>query len=92
MGLEMQLSRVTSARRRATVAIRTAVVRIGAAARQAGRTAWAWWKGLDPAERIHYRAATLLGIGFAMIALPLAFIVVGMLYVLILFGFSFRRS
>jgi len=52
----------------------------------------AWWSGLEPAERVLYRAAALSAIGFGMVALPLAFIVPGILFALVFFGFSLRRG
>jgi hypothetical protein len=52
----------------------------------------AWWSGLQPAERVLYRAVGLSAVGFGMVALPLAFIVPAVLFALVFFGFSFRRS
>jgi len=51
-----------------------------------------WWSGLQPAERVLYRATALSAIGFGMVALPLAFIVPAVLFALVFFGFSFRRG
>jgi len=52
---------------------------------------WAWWHGLEPAERILYRAVVLAAIGFGMVAVPLAFIVPAILFALTFFGFGPRR-
>lgn len=60
------------------------------------RRAWgslrAWWTGLDPAERVLYRALTLLAAGFALWVPPLALIVPGLVLTLVFFGFSLRRA
>jgi len=58
----------------------------------AGRRPWLWWSGLQPAERVLYRAVGLSAIGFGMVAVPLAFIVPAVLFALVFFGFGFRRS
>jgi hypothetical protein len=51
-----------------------------------------WWSGLEPPERVLYRAVALSAIGFGMVALPLAFIAPAILFSLVFFGFSFRRA
>jgi hypothetical protein len=66
-----------------------AIARSGFAAARRPAT---WWSGLQPAERVLYRAVGLSAVGFGMVALPLAFIVPAVLFALVFFGFSFRRS
>ncbi len=51
-----------------------------------------WWVALTPAERVLYRSAALLSVGFGMVALPLALIVPGALFALVFFGFGVRRQ
>jgi hypothetical protein len=54
--------------------------------------AWSWWSGLEPVERVLYRAVILLGIGFLLTPWPqLGLIVPGVLLALVFFGFSFTR-
>jgi hypothetical protein len=52
----------------------------------------AWWKALEAAERVLYRAVVLSAIGFGMLNLALAFIAPAVLFALVFFGFSFQRS
>jgi hypothetical protein len=66
--------------------------RLRSAATRPFRTAWSWWKALDPAERILYRAGVLLAIGCGMVAIPLGLIVPGVLLALVFFGFNLRRT
>lgn len=56
------------------------------------RRSWRWWTNLEPSERILYRAVVLLGVGCGLIYPPLAFIVPGVLFGLVFFGFSLRRG
>lgn len=51
-----------------------------------------WWNGLDAAERVLYRAVALLGAGCGAVWAPLALIVPGVLFALVFFGFSLRRT
>lgn len=51
-----------------------------------------WWNGLEPAERVLYRALVLLSVGCGMVAAPLALIVPGAVLAAVFFGFSFRRA
>ena len=51
-----------------------------------------WWNALGPPERVLYRAIGLLAVGCGMVWLPLAFIVPGILFAAVFFGFTFRRS
>lgn len=51
-----------------------------------------WWSGLDPAERVLYRAVVLLAAGSAFVWPPLALIVPGLLFALVFFGFTLRRT
>lgn len=52
----------------------------------------AWWHGLEPPERIWYRAVALLAVGLAGYDWRLALTVPGTLYALVFFGFSLRRG
>jgi hypothetical protein len=52
----------------------------------------AWWRGLDPQERVLYRAMVLLAAGGIVTWPPLAFFLPGTLLVLVFFGFSLRRT
>jgi len=56
------------------------------------RTPHSWWSGLEPAERVLYRAVVLLGAGFALVWPPLGLIVPGLLFAAVFFGFSLRRA
>lgn len=51
-----------------------------------------WWRGLDPSERVLYRAMGLLAVGGGLIAPALAFLIPGALLALVFFGFTFRRA
>ena len=51
-----------------------------------------WWHDLEAPERVLYRAVACLGVGFGLAWLPLAFIVPGVLFALVFFGFSLRRA
>ena len=51
-----------------------------------------WWSGLAPSERVLYRSVALLAAGCGLVWLPLAFIVPGIVFGLVFFGFSFRRA
>jgi len=51
-----------------------------------------WWKGLEPAERILYRATALLAAGGLVTWPPLAFWVPGLMFALVFFGFNLRRA
>lgn len=51
-----------------------------------------WWAALDPLERVFYRAVVALAIGFGVVWPPLAFIVPGLLWALVFFGFSLRKG
>lgn len=51
-----------------------------------------WWAALSPPERVLYRAIGLLAIGCALVWPPAAFLVPGLVFALVFFGFSFRRS
>lgn len=73
---------------RAAAAPGRLVRRLAAAARRP----FAWWSALQPVERVLYRSVAFSAIGFGMVALPLAFIVPGLLFALVFFGFSFRRA
>lgn len=73
-------------------ALTTTRRRIWAALRWLPTVAWRWWTGLEPPERVLYRAVVLLGVGFAMIVLPLGLIVAGLLFAAVFFGFSLRRA
>ena len=55
------------------------------------RSAWGWWSGLDPAERVLYRSLVLLGAGCGLIYPPLVLIVPGLVLALTFFGFGRRR-
>lgn len=59
--------------------------------RRLGRRLVAWWTGLDPRERVLYRAVVLLSIGGLLSWPPLAFFIPGVLFTLVFFD-SFRRS
>jgi hypothetical protein len=59
--------------------------------RQLGRPA-RWWTGLEPPERVFYRAAVTLGIGWGLVWPPMVLIIPGTLWALVFFGFSMRRS
>ena len=66
--------------------------RVGSGLRfQLGRPS-RWWAALDPPERVFYRAAVALAIGFGLVWLPLALIVPGLLWALVFFGFSLRKG
>jgi hypothetical protein len=71
--------------------IRISVRLWGAFIRQS-RAPGRWWTGLEPAERVLYRAIAFLGPGTALVWPPLGLIVPGLLFALVFFGFSFRRT
>lgn len=52
----------------------------------------AWWRALDPLERVLYRAVVLFALGGLVTWPPLAFYIPGAIFTLVLFGFSFRRG
>lgn len=56
------------------------------------RSAWSWWTGLDPTERVLYRAVVLLGSGCGLVYIPLGLIVPGLLFALTFFAVSLRRA
>lgn len=56
------------------------------------RAASGWWVGLEPPERVLYRALVLLGPGCALIYPPAGLVVPGVVLALVFFGFSLRRS
>jgi len=51
-----------------------------------------WWHALTPDERVLYRAVLLLAIGCWLVTPALGFIVPGVIFALVFFGFSFRRA
>ena len=77
-----------STRRRLVARMR----RAGAAARRHGGRPVRWWSGLESAERVFYRAAAALAVGWALVWPPMILIVPGTLWALVFFGFSLRRS
>lgn len=66
-------------------------VRVRHLALETGRRVVGWWKGLEPAERVLYRAVALLALGGIVTWPPLMFFIPGAVFALVFFGFSLRR-